>query len=125
MNTVDLPNQFRWQPKQYQNREEFVDELIQLRAGYPLSYAFWEDLSQEYGRDLPKRFISQLHQGDKSDTESCIHTLEHLTGSNQIQSKLQTIDVVKAIQLIQNISNSHQGVNDIEHADSSARLRRL
>jgi hypothetical protein len=120
VHTVDLPDCFRWLSLQYQNPEELSDELLlsQFRAGYPLSYAFWEDLSQEYGRDIPKRFISQLHQSDKSDTESCIHTLERLTGSNQIQSRLKTIDVDKAIQLIQDMSKSHQGMNNIERADA-------
>jgi hypothetical protein len=118
VNTVDLPNQFRWQPKQYQNPEELTDELIQFRAGYPLSYAFWEDLSQKYGRDIPKRFISQLQQGDKSDTESCIHTLEQLTGSNQIQAKLETIDVGKVMELIQDMSKS---LNDIEQRNAMGR----
>ena len=118
VNTVDLPDRFRWQPKQYQSPEELKDELIQFRAGYPLSYAFWEDLSQEYDRDIPKRFISQLQPGDKSDTESCIHTLEHLTGSNQIQAKLGTIDVGKAMQSIQDMSKA---LNDIEQRNAMGR----
>ena len=121
VNKVDLPNQFRWQPKQNQNPGQFKDELVQFPAGYPLSYAFWEDLSRKHGRDTPKRFISQLHQGVKSDTESCIHTLEHLTGSNQIRSKLETMDIDKSRKLIRDMLRSYQEGKDIEQAPPERR----
>ena len=118
VNRVDLPNRFTWQPKQYRNPEQLMDELTMFTAGYPLSYAFWEGLSEKYGRDIPKRFISQLQQHDQSNNEICVRTLERITGSNQLQSQLQIMDVDKAIQLIQDMSKSYQGMNNIEQADA-------
>ncbi len=39
-----------------------MGELTQFAAGYPLSFVFWERISREYGRDLPKRFLAQLQK---------------------------------------------------------------
>ena len=118
VNKVDLTEQFRWQAKQYRNPEQLMDELTQFTAGYPLSYAFWEGLSRQYGRDMPKRFVSQLKQYDQGNIESCIRILGQLTRSNQVQSHLKSMDVNKAVQLIQEISESYQDKTDIEPADA-------
>jgi len=119
MTIVNLPEKFQWQAKQYQNPDQLTDELIQFQAGYPLSFVFWERISAEYGRDLPKRFLAHLRKKSRGDYKSCLLTLEYLTESNSFRSWLKAIDVAEAIQCIQNVSKSHMRNIKIEPASAA------
>jgi len=78
-------------------------------AGYPLSFAFWHQLCEEQGHDLPLRFLRLLRQKQKRDVGAAIGILEDMTHSSDIRKRLKSADVHKAIETIGRLRVSRAG----------------
>ena len=102
---INLAMEFKAPTANHASPDQLRRELERFTAGYPLSYVFWEHTSSEYGRDLPKRFINKIQKLEKVDYETCIHTLEELTGAS-LKHELEAMDLHKAVQLINHLSKN-------------------
>lgn len=73
-------------------------------AGYAVAFHFWEQLAQQHGRDLPKRFLQSLAKADSQNRrfENCLAILEQLTGETRLRNRIaadlsQTLDFLKTL----------------------------
>ncbi len=78
---------------------------------YALSFAFWKALCDEFGDDLPKRFLERFAESQKRDSQSAIAILENLTGAGDIRERLTHADVAAAAKLIEGLA-FHDDVHD-------------
>jgi hypothetical protein len=102
---VNLPERFRWATVGGASPAGLEASLEgQFRAGYALSFVFWERTCAEHGRDLPKRYLAALGSGGRKDYESRLRVLAQLTGSEAVRSRLEAMDVREALQQLRDLS---------------------
>lgn len=96
--SVNLPREFTFSGEAALTSS---NKTFGFTAGYPLSYAFWERVSEQHGRDIPKRFLAAVHKEGAADYETCLRILKQLTGSETLRQELEAMDVAAALELIQ------------------------
>jgi len=72
-------------------------------AGYILSFAFWHDLCDKYGKDLPSRFLAEFAASRRRDSKTAVAILEKLTGDHALRERLEHGDVAKALDLVKSL----------------------
>ena len=74
-------------------------------AGYPVAFHFWEQLAQQHGRDLPKRFLQSLAKADPKNRrfEDCLALLEQLTGETLLRNRIIAADLSQTLAFLKTL----------------------
>ena len=82
-------------------------------AGYAVAFHFWEQLAQQHGRDLPKRFLQSLAKADPQNRrfENCLALLEQLTGETRLRNRIAAADIFKTLAFLKTLSTKPTDLN--------------
>lgn len=96
--TVDLLADFRVMSGKAFHHRKFEREVEKhgFVPGYALSFAFWHELIENHGADLPSRFVQQIAKKPRVRADEAIAVLEELTGDDTIRNRVRSADVEAA-----------------------------
>ena len=86
-------------------------------AGYAVAFHFWEQLAQQHGRDLPKRFLQSLAKADPQNRrfEDCLALLEQLTGETRLRNRIAAADIFKTLAFLKTLSAKPTDLNQSQN----------
>ncbi|MCB1229568.1 MAG: hypothetical protein KDN19_04850 [Verrucomicrobiae bacterium] len=103
--TVDLLSEFRVIPGKILSRRKLDRGVAKygFSPGYALAFAFWHELVEQYGADLPARLVEQLAEKPKVGADEALVLLEELTGDESIRDRVRSVDVAAARERIERL----------------------